>query len=108
DDVFERGLPEGERANRTKVLAFVERFREAANAANLGVRVSALRPPAYGDGPRPDWGWNEGDQSLLRTCVIGNLLARSYEDRDLSAGSYSPPTHLAPVTEADVERMFAA
>ena len=108
DEIVERGLPEAELPNRKKVLAFVERFRGPANAANLDLRLKALRPPAYGQGPRPDWSWGEGDQGLLRVFVVGNLLAKSYEDRDLSAGSYSPPTTLAAVKADDVDRLLAA
>ena len=106
DEVIERGLPENEKAARKKVLAFMETFRAPAAAANLDLRLKALRPPAYGMGPRPDYGWNAGDQSLVPSCVIGNFLARSFADRELSAGSWSNMTSITAVTLADVERSF--
>jgi len=50
--------------------------------------------------------WDEGDQSALRLCVIGNLLEQTRTDSALQSGSYSVPQHVAPVTEAAVQRMF--
>lgn len=106
DEVIERGLPDVEKAARKKVLAFMETFRAPAAAGNLHLRLKALRPPAYGMGPRPDYGWNAGDQSLVPSCVIGNFLARSFADRELSAGSWSNMTSITAVKLADVERLF--
>jgi hypothetical protein len=108
DEVVVRGLPDAERATRAKLLAFVGKFHAPASAANLDLRLAALRPPAYGEGARPQWRWDEGDQSVLRACVVGNLLDESRADRALSASSYSPPTNLGPVTEASMQRMFDA
>lgn len=108
DETHVRGLPDAERANRQKIRAFLEKLRPAASAANLTLELEALEPPAYGGGPRPRWSWDAGDQSLLSICVVGNLIARSYDDRDLSAGSYSNPMYCARGTAKAVAELLAA
>lgn len=108
DETYVRGLPDAERPNRTKIHAFLEKFRPAANAANLTLQLEALEPPSYGGGPRPKWSWDAGDQSLLSLCVVGNLLARAYDDRDLSAGSWSNPSDCARGTVQAVAQLLAA
>ena len=108
DDTVDRGLPAGERAMRTKLLAFIHGFDAVAARANLHVRLTSLSPPAYGRGPRPHWDWDAGDHSVMRLLVIGNVVAASYRDRELSAGSFSNPQELAPVTEGDMVRTLEA
>ncbi len=106
DDVVVRGLPDEERPVRSKVLAFVDSFRAVASVANLDIRLAALLPPAYGMGHRPQWQWTDGDESLLHKVAIGNFQQRTRNDPDFRAGSYSSPTTIARVTEAEVQRVF--
>ncbi len=107
DETHVRGLPDAERPNRKKIRAFLDKLRPAANAANLTLKLEALEPPSYGGGPRPKWSWDAGDQSLLSLCVVGNLLARASDDRDLSAGSWSNPMYCARGTEQAVAQLLA-